>query len=72
MLEGFSQLGRPPRWHDDGRMHDGLIEQRDEIGMDRWGIDELVVVGERKGESDCVCGSAAFDFGHFAVFGSSR
>lgn len=65
MLEGFAKLGRPPRGHDDGRMHTSFMEQRDEIGMDRWGIDELVVVGERKGESGFVCSSAAFDFGHF-------
>ena len=67
MLEGLAKLGRPPRGNDDGRMHDGFMEQWDEIGMDRWGIDELVVVGERKGEGRFHCSCAAFDSGHFAA-----
>lgn len=68
MLQGFAQLGRPPRGNNDGRMHDAFMEQRDEIGMDRWGIDELVVGGERKREGRFHCSCAAFDYsGHFAA-----
>ena len=67
MLEGLAKLGRPPRGNNDGRMHDGFMEQRDEIGMDRWGIDELVVGGERKREGRSHCSCAAFYSGHFAA-----
>ena len=62
VLEGLTQLGRPPRRDDDGRMDDGLIEQRDETGMDGRRENEAAataVVWERKGEGGLDC-SACF------------